>query len=53
MSGFRVVVAAVDIPSARLDVEEAVLAEVDAQLIDLRGRPLDAIAGSFAPPTRC
>lgn len=45
MSRFRVVAAAAEVPSERLDVEEAVLAEIGAELVDLRGRPLDEITG--------
>jgi D-3-phosphoglycerate dehydrogenase len=45
MSRFTVVAAAAEVPSEQLDVEEAVLAEIGAELIDLRARPLDEIAG--------
>lgn len=47
MSRFTVVAAAAEVPSERLDVEEAVLAEIGAELVDLRGRPLDEIAGAL------
>lgn len=47
MSRFTVVAAAAEVPSERLDVEEAVLAEIGAELIDLRDRPLDEIAGAL------
>jgi D-3-phosphoglycerate dehydrogenase len=45
MTRFTVVAAAAEVPSERLDVEEALLAEVGAELIDLRDRSLDEIAG--------
>ena len=48
MSSFRVVCAAAEVPSETLDVEAAVLAEVGAELVDLRGEPLDAIADELA-----
>lgn len=48
MSRFRVVCAASEVPSEVLDVEAAVLAEVDAELVDLRDRPLDAIVDELA-----
>jgi D-3-phosphoglycerate dehydrogenase len=47
VSRYRVVAAAVDVPSPRLDVEEAILAGVGAELVDLRGRSLDAITAEL------
>lgn len=43
MTAFRVVVAAVPLPSERLDLEEAILGEVGAEVLDLRERPLASI----------
>lgn len=48
MRAQRVVVAAVPVPSERLDLEEAVLAGIGAEVVDLRGRPLDEIADELA-----
>jgi D-3-phosphoglycerate dehydrogenase len=47
MTRFTVVAAAVEVPSERLDVEEAVLAGIGAELVDLRDRSLDEIAGAL------
>lgn len=48
MSALRAVACAVEVPSERLDVEEAILAAAGVELVDLRHRPLDAIAAELA-----
>ncbi len=48
MSRFRVVCAASDVPGVNLDLETEILQEIDAAVIDLRGRPLDQIADELA-----
>lgn len=48
MTRFRAVCVAAEVPSDVLDIEQAILAEVGAELIDLRSRPLDASVPELA-----
>jgi D-3-phosphoglycerate dehydrogenase len=45
---FQVVAAAAEVPSETLDIEATILGEVGAELLDRRGRPLDAIRDELA-----
>lgn len=48
MTRFRVVAAALALPTDRLDIEEDILAGVGAEVIDLRDRPLASIRHELA-----